>query len=177
VAAIEKLIGKEIPRMTIDGIGPAELEFDEGKRRRRRAPKSDEPRGESRKRREAPAREAATAEAKPKRHRSAEPKPPRDEAPKPLRNEAPKPRRDEAPKPRRDETPKRRRDEPRRRAASSEVVRMSPEGMDGNVTRLPTTEHGRKHDRDDQDDKRVVGFGDHLPAFLARPVRVAGGRR
>jgi len=158
VAAIEKLIGKEIPRMTIDGIDPAELEYDEGKRRRRRTAKSDEPRAAGRKRREAPARETsareeAVAEAKPKR------------------------RRDEEPKRRREEEPKGKRAEPRRRAASNEVVRMTPEGMDGNVTRLPTAEHGRKHDREDADDKRVVGFGDHLPAFLARPVRVAGGRR
>jgi hypothetical protein len=30
------------------------------------------------------------------------------------------------------------------------------------------------HDRGGQD-ARVVGFGDHLPAFLRRPVRVASG--
>ena len=29
--------------------------------------------------------------------------------------------------------------------------------------------------REPAEDRRVVGFGDHLPAFLARPVRLAGG--
>ena len=48
-------------------------------------------------------------------------------------------------------------------------VTMDPEGK---VTPLPRRDE-RWHDRDD--DHRVVGFGDHLPAFLARPVRVARG--
>jgi superfamily II DNA/RNA helicase len=165
VTAIEKLIGKEIPRMTIDGIDPAELEFEEGKRRRGRGKavkKSDQPRPEDRKRREAPAAEAEAAKAKPKRREA------------PAAEATPgetKPRR------RRDERKAPPHAEPRRRAASGEVVRMSPEGMEGNVARLQTAEHARKQAHEDQDDKRVVGFGDHLPAFLARPVRVAGGRR
>jgi hypothetical protein len=46
---------------------------------------------------------------------------------------------------------------------------MDPQGK---VTPLPAREE-RWQDRDD--DRRVVGFGDHLPAFLARPGRVAGG--
>jgi hypothetical protein len=32
-----------------------------------------------------------------------------------------------------------------------------------------------RHHEDDEDE-RVVGFGDHYPAFLLRPVRI-GGRR
>ncbi len=32
----------------------------------------------------------------------------------------------------------------------------------------------RERDHDNGRDQRVVGFGDHLPAFLRRPVRVAG---
>jgi hypothetical protein len=38
-------------------------------------------------------------------------------------------------------------------------------------------ERGRSdhNQREDHEDRRVIGFGDHLPAFLARPVRLAGG--
>ena len=50
-----------------------------------------------------------------------------------------------------------------------------------NVTMLADAA-GRRDDRgradrqrEDNEDRRVVGFGDHLPAFLARPVRLAGG--
>jgi hypothetical protein len=43
----------------------------------------------------------------------------------------------------------------------------------GNVTRLPVRPRPQ---REDEDDRRVVGFGDHMPAFLARSARVAGGR-
>src|ERR1041384_7507955 len=38
VAAIQALIGKDIPAVQIDGIAPAELDFDEGDRRPRRPP-------------------------------------------------------------------------------------------------------------------------------------------
>jgi hypothetical protein len=41
------------------------------------------------------------------------------------------------------------------------------------VTPLPPRrdDHRREH----EDDRRIIGFGDHLPAFLARPARVARG--
>ena len=32
---------------------------------------------------------------------------------------------------------------------------------------------GHHRRRDEDDDERVVGFGDHLPAFLARPVKTS----
>jgi len=37
----------------------------------------------------------------------------------------------------------------------------------GNVTPMVRKPEPRFHDS--EDDRRVVGFGDHLPAFLARP--------
>ena len=43
-----------------------------------------------------------------------------------------------------------------------------------NVTPLPVR---RREQQDHADDQRVVGFGDHMPAFLMRPARAAGGRR
>jgi superfamily II DNA/RNA helicase len=53
-------------------------------------------------------------------------------------------------------------------------VRMENIDID-NVRQLPVRRSERHADERD-DDGRVVGFGDHMPAFLARPARVAGGR-
>jgi hypothetical protein len=47
-------------------------------------------------------------------------------------------------------------------------------GTGGNVT--PIADARARRYRDDEDDERVVGFGDHLPAFLQRPSKVASGR-
>jgi hypothetical protein len=58
---------------------------------------------------------------------------------------------------------------------------MTPEGMrrSSNVTVLAEAagRRGRSQaeEREDAEDRRIVGFGDHLPAFLARPVRLARG--
>ena len=39
------------------------------------------------------------------------------------------------------------------------------QALPSNVTKLPRRDHQRdEHD----DDRRVVGFGDHMPAFLGR---------
>jgi hypothetical protein len=49
---------------------------------------------------------------------------------------------------------------------------MNPNAIDqaaalpSNVT--PLRRDDRHHDHDQDDDRRVVGFGDHMPAFLAR---------
>ena len=46
---------------------------------------------------------------------------------------------------------------------------MNPDAMDqslpSNVTKLPRRDHQRE---EHEDDRRVVGFGDHMPAFLSR---------
>jgi hypothetical protein len=58
---------------------------------------------------------------------------------------------------------------------------MTPDGMArvDNVTLLAEAAERRSRTdhrgREEGEDRRVVGFGDHLPAFLARPVRIAGG--
>ena len=64
--------------------------------------------------------------------------------------------------------------EPARPATAKEraayaPITMNPDAMDqalpSNVTKLPR----RDHQRDEhEDDRRVVGFGDHMPAFLGR---------
>ena len=128
VSAITRLIGKDIPVITLDGMAqpetpPAASDADAGRRGRRGG------RGRGR-----------DAGRRPERREPRETRAPRETpaTPAPLR---------EAPRP----------------------VTMDPEGK---VTPLPRRDE-RWHDRDD--DHRVVGFGDHLPAFLARPVRVARG--
>jgi superfamily II DNA/RNA helicase len=137
VSAITKLIGKDIPTTSIDGIGTAELSEDEGEQRRRgrRGGRGHErPAAREAEGRREPARaEAGHAEERPRQ--AAPERGRRHGGQRPPLREAPRP------------------------------VTMDPEGK---VTPLP-----RRDDHDD--DHRVVGFGDHLPAFLARPPRIARG--
>jgi superfamily II DNA/RNA helicase len=114
VAAIVRLIGKEIPRTAIDCIAPAELVYDErGRGRSRRSPR----------------REPAAA-ARPKRA-------------------AERPQRPAVRNPRRDEHGR------------------------GPVTPAANSAKGRRPERTaGEDDRRTVGFGEHLPAFLTRPPRI-----
>ncbi|MBV9377074.1 MAG: DNA helicase, partial [Alphaproteobacteria bacterium] len=110
VAAIVKLIGKEIPPVSVEGVEAAELEYGERQpRRARRSAKANRPNARSQN--TAPRREML------KRQRN-----------QPVSNVTPFPR-----------------------AA---------------VARVP-----RRPDHQPEPDRQVVGFGDHLPAFLARPPR------
>jgi superfamily II DNA/RNA helicase len=158
VAAITKMLGKDIPTVTLDGMTPAVLSDDEGDHRHRGG--RDRGRGKSVHRdggrRDSPAKDSASRDSAPRetlapaaerpagnggRRDRHEPRPARtrDRGQRPPLREAPRP------------------------------ITMDPEGK---VTPLPPREE-RWQERDD--DRRVVGFGDHLPAFLARPGRVAGG--
>jgi superfamily II DNA/RNA helicase len=153
VQAIAKLIGKDIPLTTVEGFENLALSYDDRRRRRGAKPaerKSE--RGEARPRRER--KERAPAETR--------------ERPPEAREHAPaeRPRRERAP--RQDRAP---------RADRPEPIRMIAEG--DNVARFPSpAERSRRneHRHHDDDDRKVVGFGDHLPAFLARPVKVASGK-
>ena len=123
VAAITKLIGREIPSIAVEGIEAAELEYGEGGSRRARRPgKSDRPRART-----------------------------KDDAP---RREAAQPRGSRGPK-------------------QKEVGQQEPPAS--NVTLFPRTAAARvprRPERQPEPDRQVVGFGDHLPAFLARPPRI-----
>jgi len=138
VAAIQKLIGKEIPVASIADFSPVELDFEGGDRRRgRRRPapnghrsgdhSSDRPHG-----RPAPAREGRR-DRQPRWREGATPVEPQREASEPTVMVFPR----AAPEPRRRRQPERR------------------------------TQEGP--------DRRVVGFGDDLPAFLARAPRAVAG--
>jgi superfamily II DNA/RNA helicase len=128
VQAIEQLIGKEIPRVPVEGLAPAELGAEEGGRRRR---------GRARK----------GAEAAPRAEKSAQP---HREKPAEQRREKRDGRRE-------------------RREPRFAPVTMNP---DANVTPLVAREERHRHH---EEDARVVGFGDHMPAFLARPAKLARG--
>jgi superfamily II DNA/RNA helicase len=127
VAAIVKLIGKDIPAITIDGIDTGQLEYGERRRRGSRRPtRSDHrPRPSSR---DAGARSEPVEPRVPRRTRN------------PSATDAPK----------KDRT-------------------------GSNVTPFPRTAAARpprQPERQPEQDRQVVGFGDHLPAFLARPPRI-----
>ena len=127
VAAIQKLIGKDIPAIAIEGIDPAALEF-EGSDRRRGRSRSAAPRREPAEKREArPRRTTERPQAKPGPAAAHDPAAAHN-------NVAVFPR--PAPEPRR--RPERRPDH-----------------------------------RQSEPEHRVVGFGDHLPAFLRRAPKVA----
>jgi hypothetical protein len=93
------------------------------------------------------------------------PRPPRE-----ARSDTPRPRRES-----RSETPRQPRDA--RSGSERPPLREAPRPItmnpDDNVTPLPPRREDFRHDP--EDDRRVVGFGDHLPAFLARRVKVARG--
>jgi len=129
VAAIVKLIGKEIPAVGIDGIEAGELEYEERRRGR--------------------GRKAAAGPGSRERSKGAE-----------MRRKT--------------------EDEPRRREQRAPLA-TKPEApnagnIDGtNVTRFPRAPQARRPrqpERAVEEDRKVVGFGDDLPAFLARPPRV-----
>jgi superfamily II DNA/RNA helicase len=129
VAAIVKLIGRDIPMVVVPGIAEAELEYSERRRRGSRAAARSEHRPH-----------AGNGDASARV--AAEHRPPRQDR-RPAARQAP-----------------------------------SATGNGSNVTPFPRATEGRKTGRQQErqrEEKRVVGFGDDLPAFLARPSRIVAG--
>src|ERR1700730_13589071 len=127
VAAIVKLIGKDIPAITIDGIETGQLEYGEYRRRGSRRPARSD-------------------------HRSRTPSHDAGARPEPVEHRPPRQTRN----PSATDTPKQNR-------AGSNVTpfrRAAPA--------CPPPQPERQPDQD----RQVGGFGDHLPAFLARPPRI-----
>jgi len=156
VAAIIKLIGKDIPVVEIAGVTTAQLDFSDRKRGRR--PAKTEPRGRSRSEPKSPSEPRA-----PRREPTIEPI---AVAPVAAQQESVEPSRREQRAPRGRGAPPR-----------HQPIHM---GEQPNVTPITAarpagpSEH-RRHFHDD-DDERVIGFGDHLPAFLMRPRKASGAR-
>jgi superfamily II DNA/RNA helicase len=141
VAAIVKLIGKDIPAMTLDGFEHPAFDEESGRRRGR---------GSRR-----PARSTG-AESRPSRLAAVEPvaAPVPDAAavqPLPSPHRAPRKPRTAA-------------------AAEREPIRMG--SAQSNVTPFSGARPVSRHRHEEEDDERVIGFGDHQPAFLLRPVRI-----
>jgi superfamily II DNA/RNA helicase len=132
VAAIQSLIGKDIPIGAIEGMEKAALEQDAPDRRGR------DRRGRSR-----------------GQDRTAQPREPRLHPP---RHE---PRHDRP-------APERGHDRPAAAAPRPAPISMEsfPLAASATVTPLPPRRNDRSYA---EDDRKVVGFGDDLPAFLARP--------
>ena len=147
VAAIEALIRKAIPRIGLDDVPPQELSLEEGDHRRRGG------RGRS---------SRGRSEGSGRRETHAKREPRRDDRPR-----APAARHSEPEVPRVASAP----------LAQSRPVRPE-DGLDAEDAAAPIAlaahREGARPRRDGDAESRVVGFGDDLPAFLRRPVRVAG---
>jgi superfamily II DNA/RNA helicase len=173
VGAIEKLIGGPIPRIEVEGVPALELDMNArgGRGRGRKGAKDEAPskgRGRERAAPREPRHEEAAAEA-----------PQHEPQPAPQRQVRSETRRD-APRP--EPRPEPRREEPRREAARSDHRRDEPRrgrddrgrrgGRRGRIDELGIGE--MMHDDD------VIGFGDHLPDFMARavpPIPLRGSSR
>ncbi len=153
VETIEKLTGLPIPRIEIEGIETVAFgEGDDRRRGRGRRPAA----GKTERSERAPRREPRHREPKapheaeiPVATELAEAKPVRERRPRRERDHAEAPRQ-EAPRP------------------AAEPIRFEPRGP-------RPSEPRRERDRRDLEENRVVGLGDHVPAFLLRPVRAANG--
>jgi superfamily II DNA/RNA helicase len=125
VAAIVKLIGREIPPIAIEGIGAVELEYGGRRSRRTRRPVQSDNR-------------RTRTDAAPRREQ-AEPRAPRRE----------------------------------RRPSVKEAAHQDlPASNVTSFPRAPIARVPRRPERQPEPDRQVIGFGDHLPAFLARPPRI-----
>jgi superfamily II DNA/RNA helicase len=169
VRAIEKLVGAEIPRFSVEGMDILPFNEDDGKRRGRGRGKPVIAKSGAK----LPVKEAAPDGAaparKPRRSRAKVPAPdvmltpmPID-APQPVVDEVPVPRRrPEAARPPRDDFRAPREDRPRDdRPVRDDRVR-------------PRDEPRRHFRRDDDLGPAVMGFGDDVPAFMllrSRPIR------
>ena len=154
VAAIIKLIGKDIPAMTVEGFDHPTFD-EEGSRKRgrgaRRGVKVErgDHRPARRTRETAPVEAPESAAVEP-----IQPRKPRREAPARVAHDAPV-------------------HSAGGQGRHAEPIRMG--SAQSNVTPFSGRPAPRRR-HEEEDDERVIGFGDHQPAFLMRPVR-AGGRR
>ncbi len=141
VQAIERMMGKAIPVVTLEGYEPG-AEDETSRPRDRRGRRGAKPAAESRASAERPERasaERAPAEPKSSERKSAERKPSERKAAEPKSSERKSAAEREAPRPIALDEAKASRRRPRERA-------------------------------NDEDDQPVLAFGDHIPAFLLRPV-------
>ncbi|TWB16752.1 superfamily II DNA/RNA helicase [Nitrospirillum amazonense] len=169
LGAIEKLIGREIPRIMIDGLETPDMSEgeSEGGRRRRSSRSDSAAKGGSRRR--GSSRGDAAPEAP--REAQAEAAPVAEEA-----VEARRPERQERPeRSERQERPERGgRDRNRNRdnrGEAREGGRSEGGRADARPPRQDDRGEPRRRWRDEDDGPTVVGFGDDVPAFMLRVAR------
>jgi len=145
VEAIQQLIGKAIPPVSVPGVEAQELSNEEAPQRGRH--RRGGGRGNTKRRRSSEQETVVPLAAQVPEHTRAEAKPAEAHA-KPRHAE----RHSRQPRP------------------SFAPVTMNPAAeLGGNVTALPRRAETRhEHEHEAEDDRRVVGFGDHMPAFLIR---------
>jgi superfamily II DNA/RNA helicase len=179
VAAIEKLTGKPIPRMAVEGLDVVtDEEIEEalraprgrGRGRGRAAPSAKGRGGRDGARREAaPRRDGPPRERAPRTPREAAP---RDAVPVEDAAEAPRARRERAPRPEAAEAA------PRRERSADRSARIERETAEPRAEREPPR-RDRDRDRDPRGERRhrpddlgpsVKGFGDAVPAFMTIPL-------
>ncbi len=148
VAAIQKLIGNEIPVSTVADLAPAALDFEGGERRRGRG------------------RSASATRTSPERTRSRTAPVEKERADPRKGSDAPAPRA----RPRRDRAAP---IEPR--SGESQVAAALPADPVVKLFPHPAARPAepRRQPQPQPDEQRVVGFGDDLPDFLKRAPRVA----
>jgi superfamily II DNA/RNA helicase len=159
VKAVERIIAKEIPVLTVEGFEHPEFDAEDAPRRRARGGRGESAgRGErprrGGKRHEAPAVVAANEETAPTE--TVEHEVAAERAPRRERNRDRKPAKHE----------------PRTEGRPAPIQMGGPSNAGANVTPISNA-RGHHRRRDEDDDERVIGFGDHLPAFLARPVKLS----
>jgi superfamily II DNA/RNA helicase len=152
VAAIEALIRKAIPREKMGDMPAHELslEADDGRRRGGRGGRGRGREGRGERDQRGPRSERPREQA-PRREESRAKPEVREREPAAPRLAAPRPVR------------------PEDGVHDATTVMPMPMAHDREGARPH-----RERDHDNGPDQRVVGFGDHLPAFLRRPIRVAG---
>ncbi len=161
VGAITRLIKREIPMIAIDGLETVEFGDEDAVRPRRggRGGPAGRDRSEQRGRggrEERPAREERAE--RPAREERAERPAREDRAERPQREER-------AERPQRDDRPQREERQPRESLAAAEARRNN-----GDNRRDRDRNRSRRRDEDD-DDGVIIGFGDHMPAFMLRSAR------
>ncbi|MHB1219628.1 MAG: DEAD/DEAH box helicase [Alphaproteobacteria bacterium] len=166
LAGIKRLIGRDIPRIEVEGLSSKPPTGGDGERPRRedgrRGGRSRRPRRGESHRGEAPApREEAP-------RRDAQIPYPAD-APQPVAETAPaaEVRHEPAPQPQREEQHARREDREPRREDHRPRHEAKPR-----EARQEHRHDGRRRDRNEDDGETAAGLGDHVPAFLMRKPRL-----
>jgi superfamily II DNA/RNA helicase len=166
LSAIEKMLGREIPRLSMDGLTQAETKGAEGETpergekgrgrgrgrggrseerpRRGRAKKEDSPRGEAAEQ----VAESAGADAPP-----IQPEQVSEMVRETARHEA---QQDTRPEP---------------RSENDRGGRSRERGERDRGRERKSRDHGRPREREERDEK-VIGFGDDIPAFMLRAVKL-----